>query len=123
MKLRWRAAASNARRAVNGGNSAGRSSVKIIEDSQYRKAINVGIGLASKSVWGLRTALDIVYYNPQRSKDENSALMKKAWTDGLNNIMVARDPMSAYDDLVKNWQNAAGNKIKQEYNDAIAAAS
>jgi len=25
--------------------------------------------------------------------------------------------------LVKDWQNAAGNKIKQEYNDAIAAAS
>jgi len=37
--------------------------------------------------------------------------------------MVAREPMSAYDQLVKDWQNAAGNKIKQEYNDAIAAAA
>jgi hypothetical protein len=36
--------------------------------------------------------------------------------------MVARDPMSAYDQLVKDWQNAAGNKIKQEYDDAIATA-
>jgi hypothetical protein len=31
--------------------------------------------------------------------------------------------MSVYDDLLKTWQNAAGNKIKQEYNDAIAAAT
>jgi hypothetical protein len=37
--------------------------------------------------------------------------------------VVARDPISAYDQLLKDWQNAAGNKIKQEYNDAIAAAS
>jgi hypothetical protein len=36
--------------------------------------------------------------------------------------MVARDSMSGYDQLVKNWQNAAGNRIKQEYNDAISAS-
>jgi len=36
--------------------------------------------------------------------------------------MVARDLMSAYDELLKNCQDAAGNKIKQEYIDAIAAA-
>jgi len=30
--------------------------------------------------------------------------------------------MSAFDQLVKTWQNAAGNQIKKEYNDAIAAA-
>ena len=35
--------------------------------------------------------------------------------------MLGRDPLSDYDQLVKDWQNSAGNKIKQEYN--IAAAS
>jgi len=47
---------------------------------------------------------------------------EQAWNDGLNSLMVATGPMSAYDELLKNWQNAAGNKIKQEYNDATAAA-
>ncbi|MBV9323723.1 MAG: hypothetical protein JO352_08065 [Chloroflexi bacterium] len=46
---------------------------------------------------------------------------EQAFTDGVNNIILARDPMSNYDQLVKDWQNAAGNKIKQEYNDALAA--
>ena len=46
----------------------------------------------------------------------------RAFLDGVNNIMVARDPMSAYDQLVKDWQKAAGNKIKQEYNDARSAS-
>lgn len=35
-----------------------------------------------------------------------------AWLDGMNNIILGRDPMSNFDDLVKSWQNAAGNKIK-----------
>ena len=47
---------------------------------------------------------------------------EQAWQDGMNNIMLGRDPMSSYDGLVKNWQNTAGSKIKQEYNDAITAA-
>jgi putative aldouronate transport system substrate-binding protein len=62
------------------------------------------------------------YYSPT-SASAAGKQAEQAWTDGLNNIMVARDPMSAYDDLVKNWQNAAGNKIKDEYNAAIAASA
>jgi putative aldouronate transport system substrate-binding protein len=61
------------------------------------------------------------YYSPTAAAAAGKQA-EQAWNDGLNNIMVARDPMSAYDELLKNWQNAAGNKIKQEYNDAIAAA-
>lgn len=61
------------------------------------------------------------YYSPTAASSAGKQA-EQAWNDGLNNIMVARDPISAYDDLVKTWQNAAGNKIKQEYNDAIAAA-
>jgi putative aldouronate transport system substrate-binding protein len=61
------------------------------------------------------------YYSPTQAASAGKQA-DQAFLDGLNNIMVARDPMSGYDQLVKDWQNAAGNKIKQEYDDAIAAA-
>ena len=47
---------------------------------------------------------------------------EQAWQDGINNIMLGRDPMSNYDDLLSSWQSNVGNQIKKEYNDAIAAA-
>jgi putative aldouronate transport system substrate-binding protein len=61
------------------------------------------------------------YYSPTAA----SAAGKQAeqtWQDGINNIMLGRNPMSSYDQLVKEWQNSVGNKIKAEYNDAMAAA-
>jgi len=61
------------------------------------------------------------YYSPTQAASAGKQA-EQAFLDGLNNIMVARDPMSAYDQLVKDWQNTAGNKIKQEYNDALTAA-
>jgi putative aldouronate transport system substrate-binding protein len=61
------------------------------------------------------------YYSPTAASSAGKQA-EQAWTDGLNNIMLGRDPLSNYDELVKNWQNTAGNKIKQEYNDALAAA-
>jgi putative aldouronate transport system substrate-binding protein len=47
---------------------------------------------------------------------------ERAWQDGMIDIILGRHPLSNYDRLVSDWQNAAGNKIKQEYNAAIAAA-
>jgi putative aldouronate transport system substrate-binding protein len=61
------------------------------------------------------------YYSPTAAAAAGKQA-EQAFTDGVTNILLARDPMSAYDDVVKSWQNAAGIKIKQEYNDAIAAA-
>jgi putative aldouronate transport system substrate-binding protein len=61
------------------------------------------------------------YYSPTQASSAGKQA-EQAFLDGMNNIIVARDPMSAYEQLVKDWQNAAGNKIKQEYNDAISAA-
>jgi putative aldouronate transport system substrate-binding protein len=61
------------------------------------------------------------YYSPTQAAAAGKQA-EQAFRDGLNNILVARDPLSNYDQLVKDWQNAAGNKIKQEYNDAIAAS-
>ena len=61
------------------------------------------------------------YYSPTQASSAGKQA-EQAFVDGLNNIMVARDPMSNYDQLVKDWQNSAGNKIKQEFNDAMAAS-
>jgi putative aldouronate transport system substrate-binding protein len=61
------------------------------------------------------------YYSPTQASSAGKQA-DQAFRDGLNNIMVGRDDVSTFDQLVKDWQNAAGNKIKQEYNDAIVAA-
>jgi putative aldouronate transport system substrate-binding protein len=61
------------------------------------------------------------YYSPTQASSAGKQA-DQAFTDGLNNIVLGRNPMSDYDQLVKDWQNTAGNKIKAEFNDAIAAA-
>jgi putative aldouronate transport system substrate-binding protein len=61
------------------------------------------------------------YYSPTQASSAGKQA-DQSFLDGINNIMVAREPMGAYDQLVKDWQNAAGNKIKKEYDDAIAAS-
>jgi putative aldouronate transport system substrate-binding protein len=61
------------------------------------------------------------YYSPTGASSAGKQA-EQAFTDGVNNIVLGRDPMSNYDQLVKTWQDAAGTKIKGEYNDAIAAA-
>jgi putative aldouronate transport system substrate-binding protein len=60
------------------------------------------------------------YYSPTAAAAAGKQA-EQVFTDGVNNIILARDPMSSYDQLVKDWQNSVGNKIKQEYNDAMAA--
>ncbi|HEU0168544.1 MAG TPA: hypothetical protein VFS62_12270 [Chloroflexota bacterium] len=54
------------------------------------------------------------------SSDGKNAEQK--FFDGLNSILVGRDPLSNYDQLVKDWQSSVGTKIKQEFDQAIAAA-
>ena len=44
------------------------------------------------------------------------------FTDGLREIILGRTPMSAYDGLVKDWVSTAGEQIRKEYRDALAAA-
>jgi putative aldouronate transport system substrate-binding protein len=62
------------------------------------------------------------YYSPTQASSAGKQA-EHAFLDGLNGIMVGRDPMSQYDQLVKDWQNSAGNNIKKEYNDAIASSA
>jgi putative aldouronate transport system substrate-binding protein len=61
------------------------------------------------------------FYSPTGASSAGKQA-EQAFTDGVNNIILGRNPLSDYDGLVQAWQSTAGNKIKQEYNDAIAAA-
>ncbi len=61
------------------------------------------------------------YYSPTANASQGKIAEQKFF-DGLNSIILGRDPLTNYDQLVKDWQTAVGNKIKGEYNDAMAAA-
>ncbi|MBV9131961.1 MAG: hypothetical protein JO318_04660 [Chloroflexi bacterium] len=41
---------------------------------------------------------------------------------GIQDIVLGRRPLSDHDGLVSDWRNAAGDKIRGEYMDALAAA-
>ena len=41
-------------------------------------------------------------------------------SEGVNSIVRGQDQLSSWDGLVKTWQNAGGNQIRQEYQDAYA---
>jgi putative aldouronate transport system substrate-binding protein len=47
---------------------------------------------------------------------------EQKFSDGLNGILIGRDPFSGFDQLVKDWKSSVGDKIKGEYTDALAAA-
>ena len=86
----------------------------------YAKRVNkVEIALVDPKIAVADVTLG--YYSPTQSSAAGKQA-ERAFLDGINNIMVARDPMNKYDQLVKDWQNAAGNQIKREYSDSIAAA-
>ena len=48
--------------------------------------------------------------------------VEKALMDALTELMAGRRPVSDYDQLVKDWQNAAGNQIRTELMQANAGA-
>ena len=41
---------------------------------------------------------------------------------GVSDIIQARRPMSDLDSLVGDWRNSVGDKMRGEFQDAIAAA-
>ncbi|MBI5200808.1 MAG: hypothetical protein HY925_04395 [Elusimicrobia bacterium] len=49
----------------------------------YRKALNIGLGMAGKSPYGLRTALNILFWKPNQDEAELNKLMREAWKKGL----------------------------------------
>jgi putative aldouronate transport system substrate-binding protein len=60
------------------------------------------------------------FYSPtQYSK---GAVADMSFWDGTREIILGRLPMTNYDTLVKGWQTAAGDQVRKEYTDAMAAA-
>jgi putative aldouronate transport system substrate-binding protein len=45
-----------------------------------------------------------------------------AWSDGVRDIILNRRPFSDYDGLTKEWATNAGDQIRKEFMDAMAAA-
>jgi putative aldouronate transport system substrate-binding protein len=50
------------------------------------------------------------------------AIADMAFQDGVREIIVGHSPMTAYDQLVSDWKSAAGDQVRKEYTDAMAAA-
>jgi putative aldouronate transport system substrate-binding protein len=50
------------------------------------------------------------------------AVADVAFNDGVRDIILGRKPLSALDGFVKDWQRDAGEQIRKEYLDAMAAA-
>jgi putative aldouronate transport system substrate-binding protein len=50
------------------------------------------------------------------------AVVTQTFQDGIRDIIVGRRPVGEYDQLVKDWQTSAGDTIRKEFQDAIAAA-
>jgi putative aldouronate transport system substrate-binding protein len=44
-----------------------------------------------------------------------------AFYDGVREIILGRKPFSDYDGLVKEWASTAGDQVRKEYTDAMAA--
>jgi putative aldouronate transport system substrate-binding protein len=60
------------------------------------------------------------FYAPtQYSK---GAVADLAWNDAIRDIISSRRPFSDYDTVTREWATAAGDQVRKEYMDAIAAA-
>lgn len=57
------------------------------------------------------------YSNTNATK---GASLSQAMTDGVNQILFGRAPVSSLDDLVKTWRTNGGDQIRAEYEDAFA---
>jgi putative aldouronate transport system substrate-binding protein len=50
------------------------------------------------------------------------ATAERAFNDGVSAIILGREPLTTFDGLVRDWQNAAGNQVRREYQSALAGA-
>ena len=61
-----------------------------------------------------------LYSETQSTK---AALAEQPFLDGLTDVVLGRRPVADFDQLVKDWQNAAGNQIRTELERTFAAAN
>ncbi len=59
-------------------------------------------------------------YSP--TDGSKGAILKTTVTDEVNEIVFGKRPVSALDDIVKEWRTNGGDKIRGEYEQAFAAA-
>jgi putative aldouronate transport system substrate-binding protein len=60
------------------------------------------------------------FYSPTNFGKGASANV--VWSDGVRDILLNRRPFSDYDALTKEWAASAGDQIRKEFTDAMAAA-
>jgi putative aldouronate transport system substrate-binding protein len=48
---------------------------------------------------------------------------QKTFSDAINEIILGHRPLSDYDGLVQDWKSSAGEQIRKEYLDSIAAGA
>jgi putative aldouronate transport system substrate-binding protein len=58
-----------------------------------------------------------------RSDLSSGPALRQAIGDGIASIVAGRQPLSDWDQLVKDWQTKGGNKIRDEYKAALDARS
>ncbi|MGH2469998.1 MAG: hypothetical protein ACRDGF_07980, partial [Chloroflexota bacterium] len=61
------------------------------------------------------------YYSPTDHTSQATAATTKM-TDGINNIVLGRAPLSGWDGLVTNWKSSIGDKIRGEYLSSMGKA-
>jgi putative aldouronate transport system substrate-binding protein len=59
------------------------------------------------------------YYSP--TNYGRGATGNVAWSDGVREIILGRRPMSDYDTLTQTWARDAGDQVRKEFSDAMAA--
>jgi putative aldouronate transport system substrate-binding protein len=53
----------------------------------------------------------------------NGATLTRGFTDGMTDVIAGRRPMSDFDQVVRDWVANGGDKIRHEYEQALASAS
>jgi putative aldouronate transport system substrate-binding protein len=60
-------------------------------------------------------------YSP--SNGSLGASLRQGVADGINDVVAGRVPLSNWDQVVRDWQDKGGHKIRQEFQTALAASA
>jgi putative aldouronate transport system substrate-binding protein len=68
---------------------------------------------------GIKSPTVGLYSNTYAQKGSS---LNRTFTDGINQILYGRDPISSLDDLVQSWRTSGGDQIRAEYEQALQLA-
>jgi putative aldouronate transport system substrate-binding protein len=93
----------------------------VLYDATNPQAAKVGYDDESKIVpLGQYSPTVGLYSNTYAQK---GATLNRAFSDGVNQILFGREPVSGLDDLVKAWRSGGGDQIRSEFEQALQDAS